>query len=73
MWTPSYIKRVKGYIAGDVMNSQQRVRDGIQVKIRVTTLERLRHLKTVLGMRSYSDVIDYLVNEYMRSRARASV
>ena len=55
------------------MNSQQRVRDGIQVKIRVTTLERLRHLKTVLGMRSYSDVIDYLVNEYIRTRARASV
>jgi len=55
------------------MNARERVRDGTQVKLRDSTLRKLKHLKEVLRMRSYSDVIEYLINELMRCRARASV
>ena len=55
------------------MNARERVRDGTQIKVRRSTLERLAKMKLVLRMRSYSDVIDHLINEYIKCRARASV
>jgi len=51
----------------------ERVRTGVQIKVRRSTHEKLKQLKTVLNMGSYSDVIDYLVAEVMKCRARTIV
>jgi len=45
------------------------VRNGVSIKLTNQTLYRLRLLKVRLGMRSYDEVINYLIESYVRGRS----
>lgn len=47
--------------------SGERVRDGVDIKILPETKMELKKLKNNLGVRSYSDVIEFLINKYYES------
>ena len=50
------------------MNVQnENVRNGKNIKVRYSTWRKLALMKLHLGVRSYDDVIDYLINKYYES------